>query len=221
MQLNSEAPHFWNLPRDTFCSNQPIILAHWGWDGTNKTLQTIFWTSFLQWKCFKFRSRFHWNLFVGNQTISASDNGLLLGRRQAIIWNNAGILLIQPPATNPSIILIATETFSFKKMYLKMSSGKCRSFCLGLNMLQKYIKSVSIFCRNRRNWVQKLNLTSHIYIYMLFVHNFYKGDIHFHVQGLNELSETTMIVRPLIRRQWANHLLGLGYMYTLDNHIGL
>ena len=138
MQLNREAPHFWNLPRDTFCSDQPIILTHWGWDETNKT-------SFLQWKCFEFRLIFLWNLFVGNLTIIVSDNGLLLGRRQAIIWNNAGILLMRPLVTNPSIILIATETFSFKKMHLKISSGKCRPFCLGLNMLKKYIKSVSIY----------------------------------------------------------------------------
>ena len=94
MQLNRDAPHFWNLPRDTFCSDQPIILTYWGWDETNKT-------SFLQWKCFEFRLIFLWNLFVGNLTIIVSDNGLLLGRRQAIIWNNAGILLMRPLVTNP------------------------------------------------------------------------------------------------------------------------
>ena len=50
----------------------------------------------------------------------------------------------------------------------------------------------------------------YIYNFMLFVYNFHEGDIHFHAQGFNELTETTMIARPLIRRQWANHLLGLG-----------
>ena len=35
-----------------------------------------------------------------------SDNGLLPGRRQAIIWTNAGILLIRPLGTNFSEILI-------------------------------------------------------------------------------------------------------------------
>ena len=34
--------------------------------------------------------------YVGNLTIICSDNGLSPGRRQAIIWNNAGILLICP-----------------------------------------------------------------------------------------------------------------------------
>ena len=41
---------------------------------------------------------------VGNLTIIGSDNGLLPGRRQAIIRTNAGILLIGPLGTNFSKI---------------------------------------------------------------------------------------------------------------------
>ena len=41
---------------------------------------------------------------VGNLTIIASDNGLAPDRRQAIIWTNAGILLIGPLRTNFSEI---------------------------------------------------------------------------------------------------------------------
>ena len=52
-----------------------------------------------------------------------SDNGLSPGRRQAIIWSNAGILLIGPLRTKLNEILIEIYTFSFKKMHLKMSSG--------------------------------------------------------------------------------------------------
>ena len=37
--LNREAPHFWNLPRDTICSNQPIILTHWGRDETVQAMR--------------------------------------------------------------------------------------------------------------------------------------------------------------------------------------
>ena len=44
-------------------------------------------------------------------------------------------MLIGPLGTNFSEILIAIETFSFKKMHLKMSSGKYRTFCLGLSVL--------------------------------------------------------------------------------------
>ena len=37
---------------------------------------------------------------VGNLTIIGSDNGLLPGQHQAIIWINAEILLIEPLGTN-------------------------------------------------------------------------------------------------------------------------
>ena len=68
-------------------------------------------------------------------TIIDSDNGLLPGRRQAIIWNNAGILLIGPFGTNLSEIFIKIHTFWFTKMHLEMSFGKWQPFCLGLNVL--------------------------------------------------------------------------------------
>ena len=44
-----------------------------------------------------------------------------------IIWTNAGILLlIRILGTNFIEIFIKIHIFSFKKMHLKMSSGKCR-----------------------------------------------------------------------------------------------
>ena len=75
------------------------------------------------------------HICVGKLTINGSDNGLSPGRRQAIIWTNYGILLIRPLGTQFSEILIGIQTFSFKKIYLKMSSAKWRRFCLGLNVL--------------------------------------------------------------------------------------
>ena len=75
------------------------------------------------------------HICVVKLTIIGSDNGLSPGRRQAIIWTNAGILLIGPLGTNFIEILIGIQTFSFKKMHLKISSGKCRPSCLGLNVL--------------------------------------------------------------------------------------
>ena len=82
----------------------------------------------------------HWgrvaHICVSNLTIIGSDNGLSPGRRQAIIWTNAGILLIGPSGTNFSEILIEIHTFSIKKMHLKMSSAKRRLFLLGLNELK-------------------------------------------------------------------------------------
>ena len=83
----------------------------------------------------------HWgrvtHICVGELTIICSDNGLSPGRRQAIIWTNAGILLIVPLGTNFSEISIGIQTFSFKKLHLKMSSAKWRPFCLGLNVLNE------------------------------------------------------------------------------------
>ena len=75
------------------------------------------------------------HICVGKLTIIGSDNGLSPGRRQAIIWTNAGILLIEPLGTNFSEILIGIQIFSFTKMPLKMSSAKWRLFGLGLNDL--------------------------------------------------------------------------------------
>ena len=67
-------------------------------------------------------------------TIIGSDNGLLPGRHQAIIWTNAEILLIDPLGTKFSEILIEIHTFSLKKMHLNMSSRKWWPFC-DLNVL--------------------------------------------------------------------------------------
>ena len=91
----------------------------------------------------------HWGrvtyICVGKLTTIGSDNGLSPGRRQAIIWTNAGILLIGPLGTNFSEILIGIQTFSFKKMHLKMSSGKRRPSCLDLNVLNADDMSSSMF----------------------------------------------------------------------------
>ena len=81
----------------------------------------------------------HWgrvtHICVENLIIIGSDNGLLPGRRQAIIWTNTGLLLIGPLRTNFSEILIKILTFFFEKMCLKLSSAKWYPFCLGLNVL--------------------------------------------------------------------------------------
>ena len=75
------------------------------------------------------------HICVSKLTIIGSDNGLSPGRRQAIIWTDAGILLIGPLGTNVSEIFIEINTFPLKKMHLKMSSVKGRPSCLGLNVL--------------------------------------------------------------------------------------
>ena len=75
------------------------------------------------------------HICISSLTIIGSDNGLPPDRRQAIIWTNAGILLIGPLGRNFSEFLIEILIFSFNKMRLKVSSVKRRPFCLGLNVL--------------------------------------------------------------------------------------
>ena len=91
-------------------------------------------------KIARLRTLTHWgrvtHIFVSKLTIIDSDNGFSPDRRQAIIWTNAGLLFVGPLGTNVSKILIKILTFAFKKMRLKVSSAKRRSFCLGLNVLR-------------------------------------------------------------------------------------
>ena len=60
---------------------------------------------------------------VSKLTIIGSDNGLSPGRRQTIIWINAGILLIRTLGTN------------FSENAFQKSYAKWRLFSLGLNEL--------------------------------------------------------------------------------------
>ena len=90
----------------------------------------------------------HWgrvmHICIGKLTIIGPDNGLSPGRRQAIIWTNAAILLIGPLGTNLSEFLNEIQTFPLKRIRLKMLSAKCCLFHLGLNVLTSI---VAINCR--------------------------------------------------------------------------
>ena len=87
------------------------------------------------------------HICVGELIIIGSANGLSPGRRQAITWTNAGILLTGPLGTNFSEIVSEIQSSSFKKMHLKMSSVKWRPFCLGLNVLTSVIFAAThTFC---------------------------------------------------------------------------
>ena len=84
----------------------------------------------------------HWgramHICISKLTIIDSDNGLSPGRRQAIIWTNAGILLIRHLGTNFSEILIEIHTF-------ENVVWKWRPFCLGLNELKGIYLVVAAF----------------------------------------------------------------------------
>ena len=84
------------------------------------------------------------HICVSKLTIIGSDNGLSPGRHQAINWTNAGMLLIGPLCINFSEILIEVYIFSFKKMRLKMSSGKWQPFYLGLHDLTHWDRMMPV-----------------------------------------------------------------------------
>ena len=89
----------------------------------------------------------HWgrvtHIFVSKLIIIGSDNGLSPGRRQAIIWTNAVVLFIGPLGANFNETSIEINTFPFKKINLKMSSGKWRTYCLVLKVLTRLLCGTS------------------------------------------------------------------------------
>ena len=72
---------------------------------------------------------------VINLTFIGPGNGSSPGRRPAINWASAGILLTWSLRTNFFEVFIVILTFSFKKIHLKITSINWRPFCLGLNEL--------------------------------------------------------------------------------------
>ena len=105
------------------------------------------------------------HICVSKLNITGSDIGLSPDRRQAIIWTNAGILLIGPLGTHFSEILFEIHIFSLKKMHFKISSGKCRLFCLGpyvliLNMLE-YVQMCDSTDKLLPNCNNKWSFNSH------------------------------------------------------------
>ena len=95
---------------------------------------------------------------VSKLIIIGSDNGLSPRRRQAIIWTNAGILLIGPLGTNFNEILCRIQTFSLKEMHLKPSSAKWRPFCLCLNVLILQSGANELMKPMKRNSTWKISM---------------------------------------------------------------
>ena len=99
------------------------------------------------------------HICVGKLTIIGSYNGLSPRRRQAIIWTNAGLLLIGPSGTNFNEIFIEIHTFSLKKIRLKMSYAKWCPFSLGLNVLNPENYELSSRMANNQSpgWILPLD----------------------------------------------------------------
>ena len=100
---------------------------------TSSLKTTLYFT--WQKKCISLSGR-HWIIFgmshrykhqlniitIDHLNISSSIE-LITTMTSAIMWTNAGILLIGPLGANISEILITIYTFSFKKIHLKILSG--------------------------------------------------------------------------------------------------
>ena len=100
------------------------------WSGNNFP-----WQMSCEMTCFKDYGYF-WNLIgAWGDVAGLFVNSFSLGQHQAIIWTNAGILIIGTLRTNFSEILSESHTFLFKKMLLKILSVKWWKFCFRLNAL--------------------------------------------------------------------------------------
>ena len=110
------------------------------------------------------------HICVGKLTIIGSDNGLSPDRRQAIIWTNAGILLIGPLGTNFSEISSEIHTFSFKKKRLNKSSAKWRPFYLGLNVLTDISLGIDMQSRRLLSVIKSPRVTGGLLFLVRFHH---------------------------------------------------
>ena len=117
--------YYYNLQLKIF-----LQLCHQIWSG-HITWQQTFLKLCTHLKNILFSLLTHWgrvtHICVVKLTIIGSDNGLSPGRRQAIIWTNAGILLIGPLGTNFSEILIEIHIFfiqenAFENVVCEMAS---------------------------------------------------------------------------------------------------
>ena len=109
---------------------------------------------------------------VSKLAIIGSDNGLLPGLHQAIIWTSARILLIRPLGTNFSEGLNEIQTFSLKKICFKVCSAKCCPFCVDLNVLRNLKCKVGVVVQQLITKNALLHVQSHIVHVSLNVNTF-------------------------------------------------
>ena len=162
--------------------------------------------SYIAFLCQEWRPLTHWgrvpHICVGKLTIIGLDNSLSPGRRQAIIWTNDGILLIGHLGTNFSEILIGIQTFSIKKMHLKMSSAKRRPFCLGLNVLNP-ISQLQSVSQSVKQWVnQSISQSIQHWAMTSMLSIFFLPKFFFNDTRTTYLSLVKKMLWPLTTRAW-------------------
>ena len=97
----------------------------------------------------------HWgrvtHICVSKLTTISLDNGLSPGRRKAIIWTNAGILLTGPLGTNFNEILIDIYIFVLKNAF-ENDGRKWQPSCPSLNVLKtlRYLIDIDLFWNCQR-----------------------------------------------------------------------
>ena len=83
----------------------------------------------------------HWgrvtHICVNKLTTISSDNGLPPGRRQAIIWTSAGILLTSFDAWGQNSMKYQSK-FIYSHSRKCIWTAKCRPFCPSLNVLRVF-----------------------------------------------------------------------------------
>ena len=96
----------------------------------------------------------HWgrvtHICVSKKNIIGSDKGLSPGRRQAITWTNAGILLVGHLGRNFSVISIESLIENaFESVVCEMAAILSRTQCINFNGgLAKVISSCNDGCNN-------------------------------------------------------------------------
>ena len=98
----------------------------------------------------------HWDqvthICISDLTIIGSDNGLSPSWCQAIIWTNAGLLLIGPLVTNFNLNM---KTF-FEENALENVGSKMAAFCLSLNVLNLPCSLHDYIIKSHHKWLAKL-----------------------------------------------------------------
>ena len=115
----------------------------------------------------------HWgratHIFVSETIIIGSDYGLSPGWRQAIIWTNVAIFLIGPLGTSLNEISLKINTFSFKKMHLKMSSAEWCLVDLSLNDLTNNTPYLTSAVSCGLSYMNNLEKTNHFITELLHI----------------------------------------------------
>ena len=89
------------------------------------------------------------HICVNKLTIIGSNNGLSPGRRQSIIWTNAGILLIGPLGTNfneTSRIIYFIQENGFQNVVRKLTEIVSRPHCVNTICMNYWV--VKLLCQS-------------------------------------------------------------------------